>query len=64
MLKEKIYTGRINITESKVFIDTDINYNAIEIDYIGNLSITSLLPDYFMISKGNNKIVIVKFQKK
>ena len=63
MLKEKIYTGRINITESKVFIDTDINYSAIEINYIGNLAITSLLPEYFMMSKGNNKILIVKFQK-
>ena len=63
MIKDKIYTGNLNITENKVFIDTTINYNAIEIDYIGNLAINVLLPDYFMVSKGANKVIIIKFQK-
>ena len=59
--KEKSYTGNLNITESKVFIDTDIDYAAIEINYIGTLAIKSLLPNNFLVSKGSSKVIILKF---
>ena len=61
MIKEKIYTGNLNITESKVFVDTEINYRAIEINYIGTLAIESLLPSNYLVTKGSSKVIILNF---
>ena len=63
MIKNKNNIGRINITETDVSIDTDINYRAIELHYTRTMSIEGLLPSYFLIKKGENKILIIKFQQ-
>ena len=63
MIKNKNNIGRINITETNVSIDTDINYRAIELHYTKTMSIEGLMPSYFLIKKGKNKILIIKFQQ-
>tara|TARA_R110000824_G_scaffold178361_6_gene358015 strand:+ start:1460 stop:2164 length:705 start_codon:yes stop_codon:yes gene_type:complete len=63
MIKNKNNIGRINITETDVLIDTDINYRAIEIHYTKTMSIKGLMPSYFLIKKSENKILIIKFQE-
>ena len=60
MLKEKTYIGNLNIGKKTISVETDINYQGIEIDYVGTINITSLLPDNYMVANGNNKIIIVK----
>ena len=49
MIKNKNNIGRINITETNVSIDTDINYRAIELHYTKTMSIEGLMPSYFLI---------------
>ena len=63
MNKDKQYIGNLNISETSVEVDTDINYVGIEIEFIGRMSIESLLPSYYLVSKGKNKIIILKFLK-
>ena len=63
MNREKKYTGNLNIGKKNVSIDTDINYQAIEIEYIGTINISSLLPNNYIVNNGNNKIIIVKMVK-
>ena len=58
MIKNKNNIGRINITETNVSIDTDINYRAIELHYTKTMSIEGLMPSYFLIKKSENKILI------
>ena len=60
MKNKKTYNGNLNISENVVSVDTDINYQAIELDYVGNINISSLLPNNYIINYGNNKIIIVK----
>ena len=63
MNKEKKYTGNLNIGKKNVSIDTDINYQAIEIKYAGTMNVSSLLPNNYILEKGSNKIIIVKMIK-
>ena len=50
MNREKKYTGNLNIGKKNVSIDTDINYQAIEIEYIGTINISSLLPNNYIVN--------------
>ena len=50
----------IKILKNKVVIETDIEFYGLELEYIGNLSIESLLPEDYLISQGRNKIIILK----
>ena len=61
MNKTKKHTGNLNISETQVSVDTNINYVGIEITFIGRMAIESVLPSYYLVQKGNNKIVILKF---
>ena len=63
MNKEKDYIGSLNIDKEMVSIDTDFVYQLIEIHYVGTINIISLLPEYYIIKKGNNKILIIKLNK-
>ena len=63
MYKIKTYNGNLNIGRKTVRLDTDINYQGIEIEYVGTINITSLLPNNYIVSNGNNKIIIVKMIK-
>ena len=63
MNREKKYTGNLNIGKKNVSIDTDINYQAIEIKYAGTMNVSSLLPNNYILEKGSNKIIIVKMIK-
>ena len=58
-----IYKGNLNIGKEKVSIDTDINYQAIQMEYVGTINIKSLLPNNYIVSSGNNKIIIAKLTK-
>ena len=57
------YKGNLNIGKEKVSIDTDINYQAIQMEYVGTINIKSLLPNNYIVSSGNNKIIIAKLTK-
>ena len=63
MNKNKTYDGNLYIDKNKISIETDYKYQGLEIDYKGDFSITKLLPENYIISKANNKIVIVKLIK-
>ena len=63
MNKNKTYDGNLYIDKNKISIETDYKYQGLEIDYKGAFSITKLLPENYIISKANNKIVIVKLIK-
>ena len=63
MIKEKTYNGNLNIGEKIVQIDADINYQAIEIKYVGTINIISLLTNNYIVSYGRNKIIILKIVK-
>tara|TARA_Y100000593_G_C4292312_1_gene328887 strand:- start:1125 stop:1595 length:471 start_codon:yes stop_codon:yes gene_type:complete len=63
MNKSEKYIGNLNIGKQSVSLDTDINYQAIEIEYMGSMSITTLLPNNYIVSKGLKKILIVKLIK-
>ena len=60
MNKEKTYNGNLNINERIVSLETDINYQGIEIDYVGSINIESLLSSDYIINYGRNKIIILK----
>ena len=53
----------IHIKENVVELKTDINYKAVEIEFTGNLSIKSLLPNDYLVKKGKGKLIILKFNK-
>ena len=63
MKTKKTYNGNLNVGRDIVSVDTDINYQGIQIDYVGTMNITSLLPNDYIVSNGNNKIIIVKMVK-
>tara|TARA_Y100000401_G_scaffold116838_1_gene123613 strand:- start:1371 stop:1841 length:471 start_codon:yes stop_codon:yes gene_type:complete len=60
---EKTYTGTLNIGKEKVSLDTNIIYQGIQLEYVGTINITSLLPSNYIVSNGNNKIIIAKLTK-
>jgi hypothetical protein len=55
--------NKLIIEGTKVSIDSDIIYKAIEIGFRGELYIKSLLPTDFLVSKGFNKLIILRFNK-
>ena len=55
--------NRLVINNKKVSIETDVNYSAIELEYIGSFGLKSLLPSNYLIRKGFKKIIILKFNK-
>ena len=59
-MSKKTYNGNLNIGKKVVSVDTDINYQAIEIKYIGKITINRLLPSNYLVQSGSNKIMIVK----
>ena len=63
MNREKKYTGNLNIGKKVVSLDTDIVYQAIQIEYVGTIKPLSLLPNNYILQKGANKIIIVKMEK-
>ena len=63
MNREKKYTGNLNIGKNVVSLDTDIVYQAIQIEYIGTINIISLLPNNYILQKGANKIIVVKMER-
>ena len=63
MNRTKKYTGNLNIGKNVVSLDTDIVYQAIQIEYIGTINIISLLPNNYILQKGANRIIIVKMEK-
>ena len=60
---EKTYTGTLNIGKEKVSLDTNIIYQGIQLEYVGTINIASLLPSNYIVSNGNNKIIIAKLTK-
>ena len=56
-------SNTINIGKHIVEIDTDIVYKAIEIDYQGNLSISNLLPNDYLVRKGSGKLIILRLNR-
>ena len=62
MNKEKTYNGNLNIGEKIVSIETDIVYQGLEIDFVGTMNITSLLPDTYIAQAGINKIIVLKME--
>ena len=60
---KKTHKGNLNIGKNIVSLDTNIIYQGIEIDYIGTINITSLLPNNYIVSYKNNKIIIIKLIK-
>ena len=63
MIKRKTYQGNLNIGEHIVSIDTDIAFQGIEIEYVGTMTIISLLSDGYLVKIGRNKIIIVKMNQ-
>jgi len=53
--------NNILINNNNVVIETDIVYQAIEINFIGNLYITNNLPNDYLVKKKNTKILIFRF---
>ena len=48
------------INEKVVRIETDVFFRAMELSFVGNLYITNLLPNDYLVKKGNSKIIILK----
>jgi hypothetical protein len=63
MNRKKTYNGNLNIGQKTIRIDTNINYQGIEIEYVGTVNITSLLPSSYIVKSGNNKVIIIKLIK-
>ena len=57
------YKGNLNIGKEKVSLDTNIIYQGIQLEYVGTINIASLLPSNYIVSNGNNKIIIAKLTK-
>ena len=53
--------NEININEQLVTIDTEIPYKAIELLYYGELYIDNVMPNDYIVQKGNGKIIIIRF---
>ena len=55
--------NKLIIGTKKVELETEIVYQAIELKYNGDLYINNLLPDDYIVMKGNKKIIIVRFNR-
>tara|TARA_R100001594_G_scaffold79269_1_gene113917 strand:- start:80 stop:637 length:558 start_codon:yes stop_codon:yes gene_type:complete len=55
---------KIIIGKELVEIETNIEYKAIQIGYYGELYIENIMPNDYIVNKGNGKIIILKFNKK
>ena len=53
--------NKININEQLVAIDTEIPYKAIELLYYGELYIDNVMPNDYIVQKGNGRIIIIRF---
>ncbi len=60
MINRKPINGYIKINQYDVEIETDINYQAIEISFNGIMDIQPLIGKNYIIKKGYNKIIIAK----
>ena len=49
------------ITKDKVSCEIEYSFRALEIDYVGDIKVVSLLKNNFTISKFSNKIIILNF---
>lgn len=58
-MKHKLIIG-----QKKVELETELVYQGIELKYNGDLYINNLLPDDYIVTKGNKKIIIVRFNKR
>ena len=56
--------NKLIIGSKIVELETDVIYQAIELKYSGNLYINNLLPDDYIVNKGNGKVIIVRFNRK
>ena len=56
--------NKLIINQRLVELETDIEYKAVELHYNGKLYIENLLPQDYIVQKGNSKIIIVKFNKR
>ena len=56
--------NKLIINRKLVELETDIEYQAIELHYNGKLYIENLLPQDYIVRKNNSKIIIVKFNKR
>ena len=63
MAKEYSYKGRLIVGKAKVYIDTELKYQGLEINYVGDINMTSLLPNNYIVANGNGKIIIIKTTK-
>ena len=63
MNKEKTYTGNLNIGQKIVSVETDIDYRAVVIHYVGQMNIKKIDSD-LIIKYGNNKILIMNLKNK
>ena len=59
--KRVAYNNYLVISENIISIKTNINFRAISINHANGFSITSLLPNDYLIEKNDNKILILKF---
>ena len=55
--------NKLIIGPKKVELETNIVYQAIELKYNGDLYIDNLLPDDYIVMKGNKKIIIARFNR-
>jgi hypothetical protein len=53
--------NKLIINDKIVCLETDVILKAMEISFSGNLYINSLLPNDYLVRKGNGKIIILKF---
>ena len=53
--------NKLIINKKLVELKTDIEYQAIELHYNGKLFIENLLPQDYIVSKNNSKIIVIKF---
>ena len=60
MINRKPINGYIKINQYDVEIETDINYQAIEISFNGIMDIQPLIGKNYIIKSGYNKIIIAK----
>lgn len=58
MSLKQAYNGVLIISEDKVSIDTYLGYIAMELEFDSKFIIKSLLPENYIIKKGDNKIII------
>ena len=56
--------NKLIIGSKIVELETDVIYQAIELKYSGNLYINNLLPDDYIVNKGNGKVIIVRFNRR